>query len=97
MSLTEQETRQALQYAVNGAMFMYRATDKMSMEILGGSPVVKGMVPFVQQMLMTRQWINLDSNTVIEYCKKTLDSRNTYVLDNSDIKVIPEPVNINIK
>ncbi len=95
MSLTEDEREQALTYAFNGAMFMFRATDKFALEIAAGGALSEGMIRCLPEMLMTRQWINLDNNTVIKYCKNTLDKKNTYALDNSDIKVIPEPISIN--
>lgn len=94
MSFTQEEAQQALTYAKNGAMFMFRATEKLSNEIVNGGPATEGLVLFVQEMLMTREWINLNNKTVIKYCNKTLDGKNTYVLDNSDIKVIPEPWNL---
>ena len=93
MAFTEEEASQALTYARNGAMFMYRANEKLATEILQGDPPSKGMPKIMQGMVMTREWINIDSEMVIKYCSKTLDSKNTYVFDNGDIKVIPEPYN----
>jgi hypothetical protein len=95
MSLTLDERQQALTYAINGAMFMFRATIKFASEMASGGPASEGMIRCIPEMLMTRQWINLDNDTVIKYCNRTLDKKNTYVLDNSDIKVIPEPIDIN--
>jgi len=94
MSFTAEERQQALTYAINGAMFMFRATEKFASEIMAGGPASEGMPEFLKIMLMKREWINLDNETVIKYCKNTLDRRNTYALDNSDIKVIPEPIRI---
>ena len=95
MSLTEDERRQALTYAINGAMFMFRATDNLALEMVNGGQSSEGMIRCLPEMLMTRKWINLDNNTVIKYCRNTLDRKNSYILDNSDIKVIPEPIEIN--
>jgi len=96
MSLTVEERQQAITYAANGAMFMFRATDKFALEITNGGQASVGLPKFLQIMLMKREWINLDNKTVIKYCNNTLDRRNTYVLENSDIKVIPEPIDIKI-
>ena len=94
MSFTAEERQQALTYAINGAMFMFRATDAFATEIIGGGPASEGMPKMLQMMIMKREWINLDNETVIKYCNGTLDRKNTYALDNSDIKVIPEPIKI---
>ena len=93
MSFTEEESRTALTYARNGAMFMYRASDKLAAEIIKGCPSSNGIPEFLQGMMITREWISIDEVMVIKYCLKTLDSKNTYVFDNGDIKVIPEPYN----
>ena len=93
MAFTEDEAKRALTYARNGAMFMFRASESLSSEILQGAPSSTGMPKLMQGMMMTREWINIDSEMVIKYCLKTLDGKNTYVFDNGDIKVIPEPYN----
>jgi hypothetical protein len=94
MSLTVEERQQAIIYATNGAMFMYRSSIEFANEVSKCSPSSEGMPDFIKIMIITRQWINLDYKTVIEYCKGTIDSRNRYVFDNGDIKVIPEPIEI---
>lgn len=94
MSFTEDETKQALNYAYNGAMFMYRAGENLSSELIQGGPASVGLPKWLEIMMIKREWISLDSDTVIKYCTKTLDKRNTYALDNSDIKAIPEPLNL---
>jgi len=94
MSFTEDESRQALVYAKNGAMFMFRANEELSTEALKGGDFFNGMPEFLKIMLIKRIWINLDSKTIVKYCKKTIDRKNKYVFDNSDIKVIPEPIKI---
>ena len=93
MGFTEEEARQALTYAMNGAMFMYRAGDQLATEIANGSPITEEMPKLLQGMMMTREWINLDSELVIKYCKRTIDGKHQYVFDRGDIKVIPEPWN----
>jgi len=98
MTFTKEEAQQALTYAHNGAMFMYRANEQLSGEILLGGPAIEGLPKFLQEMIMTRDWINIDSKMVVKYCKGTLDRRNKYLFDRGDIKVIPEPYNpIDIK
>ena len=93
MSFTEEEANQALTYAKNGAMFMFRPSEKLSNETIRGGPASTGMTEFMQQMIIKREWINIDSEMVIKYFTKSLDSRNSYLFDNGDIKVIPEPWN----
>lgn len=90
MAFTEEEARQATTYAHNGAMFMYRAGEKFAKEASLNAETVAGMSDYMKMMLMTREWINIDSEMVIKYCKRELDRRNTYAFDNGDIKVIPE-------
>ena len=91
MTFTEDESNQALTYARNGAMFMFRASEKLSQEILKGGDASNGMPKLMQGMIMTREWVNIDSEMVVKYCSGTLDRRNKYLFDNGDIKVIPEP------
>lgn len=93
MAFTEEEAKTALTYAQNGAMFMFRANEVLSAEILLGGPSLEGMPDFIKNMIMTREWVNIDSMMVIKYCSKTLDSKNTYLFNRGDIKVIPEPWN----
>jgi len=94
MAFTEEESKIALTHATNGAMFMFRADDQLRNEILAGGPSIKGLPEFIQMMIMKRDWINIDSEMVVKYCKGTLDSRNKYLFDKGDIKVIPEPGNV---
>lgn len=94
MAFTEEERRQALTYAINGAMFMYRAGIKFASEVSKESPSSEGMPDFIKSMIITREWINLDGEAVIKYCQGTIDSKNKYVFDRGDIKVIPEPIKI---
>ena len=91
MTFTEQERQQSMTYANNGAMFMYRAGEKLAQEASQDALTVQGMSVYIKTMLMTREWINIDSEMVIKYCNNTLDRKNKYVFDCGDIKVIPEP------
>jgi hypothetical protein len=97
MTFTEEEARQALTYAQNGAMFMYRANQELVNEITRGGPAITGLPKFIQQMIMTRDWINIDEQMIIKYCTNKLDKKNKYIFDRGDVKVIPEPISINIK
>lgn len=97
MSFTEEEKKQATTYAINGAMFMYRASIAFAEEVAKGSSSSEGMADFIKGMIMTRKWINLDNKTVIRYCDGTIDSKNKYVFDRGDIKVIPEKIEINTR
>lgn len=90
MAFTEQERQQAMTYAINGAMFMFKAGDRLAKEASVDDTTVQGMSAYMKMMIMTREWINIDSEIVIKYCKGTLDGKNKYIFDNGDIKVIPE-------
>ena len=90
MAFTEQERQQAMTYAINGAMFMFRAGEKLAQEASQDAITVQGMSKYMKMMVMTREWINIDSDMVIKYCNGTLDGKNKYIFDNGDIKVIPE-------
>lgn len=94
MSFTEEEARKATTYARNGAMFMFRASAELSAEILTGGQASVGLPEFLKIMIMKREWINIDSATVVKYCNNTIDMKNKYIFDNGDIKVIPEPIKI---
>jgi hypothetical protein len=44
--------------------------------------------------ILSNSPIRLDKEMVKKYCKKTLDIRNKFILDNGDIKVIPVSIEI---
>jgi hypothetical protein len=90
MAFTERERQQAETYAINGAMFMFRAGEKLAKESSLDAITIQGMSKYMKMMIMTREWINIDSKMVIKYCNGTMDRKNKYIFDNGDIKVIPE-------
>jgi len=87
--LTPEEKNQALVYAKNGADFMFVPSTNLCNTLATGSQETEGINNILVAILLTKQPIRLDTNTVVKYCKGTLDFKNTWLLDHGDIKVVP--------
>ena len=87
--LTIEERQIAFNYAQNGADFMFMPSTKLCNMIAVGSPETIEINSVLISILLTRQPIRLDTMTVMEYCRGTLDAKNTWLLDHGDIKVVP--------
>ena len=86
--LTEEEKRQALVYAKNGADFMFVPSTILCSMIAAGGQETEGLNKTLVAILLTKKPIRLDTNTVIKYCRGTLDFKNTWLLSRGDIKVV---------
>ena len=89
MSLTEQEKQTAIQYAFNGATFMFLPSVKLCNTVAKDGLRVKGINRVLKYALLQRKPLRLDSGMLIKYCNGTLDANNSWVLDQGDIKVVP--------
>jgi hypothetical protein len=86
--LTVEERHMALTCASNGADFMFIPSPHLCNLLAIGSPPTTGINSTMVAILLTRKPIRLDTATVVKYCRGTLDQRNTWLLDNGDIKVV---------
>jgi hypothetical protein len=87
--LTVEEKQIALTYAAGGADFMFIPSSGLCELIARGSPETMAINQILIKILLYREPIRLDTNTVIRYCKGTLDNRNTWLFNHGDIKVVP--------
>ena len=87
--LTVEEREQALAYAHRGADFMFIPSSELCVMIAKGSPETVEINEVLTSILLTREPIRLDTNTVIKYCTNKLDTKNAWLLDHGDIKVVP--------
>ena len=87
--LTREEKTMALQYAINGADFMFEPTADLCNKIIQGAPQANGINDVMTAIILQRKPIRLDSEMVIKYCSGTLDINNTWLFENGDIRVVP--------
>jgi len=90
MALTEDEKRQALRYAANGAQFYFLPSAELRNRVANGDPETVDLCSALQVPILKMEALRLDEDMVISYCQGTLDRRNTWVLDQGDIKVVPK-------
>ena len=87
--LTIEERNIALEYARNGADFMFIPSVWLCNMMSQGSPETIDINPTILSIMLTREPIRLDTATVVKYCRGTLDSKNTWLLDHGDIILVP--------
>jgi len=87
--LTPEEKQIALQYAQNGADFMFEPTPDLCNTIVQGCPESIGISRVLTAIILQKKPIRLDSKMVIKYCQGTLDKNNTWLFDNGNIRVVP--------
>lgn len=101
MGLNIEEKKIALQYIVNGADFMLIPSVELCNLIVNNSPETMGINGVLKQIILSKKPIRLDPETVKKYCLGNLDRKNTWLFDQSHIKVVPsqfkKPVNIKPK
>jgi len=86
--LTVEERHIALTCASNGADFMFIPSPHLCNLLVVGSPETTGINSTLVAILLTRKPIRLGTATIVKYCRGILDKRNTWLLDNGDIKVV---------
>ena len=89
MGLTEHEKNIALNYAFNGAEFMFIPSVMLREMVVRVTEETKDLNPSLIEFLLSGRAIRLDSKMIIEYCNGRLDTKNTWLLDRGDIKVVP--------
>lgn len=97
--LTIEEKKIALQYAVNGADFMFEPSSELCSKISQGCPESIGINDVMTAIILQRKSIRLDSNMIIKYCRGLLDKNNTWLFNNGNIKVVPSQLKktVNLK
>jgi hypothetical protein len=99
--LTQEEKSIALQYAINGADFMFEPSVELCNKIAKGDLKAQGINRVMTSIILQRKPIRLDSNMVIKYCQGTLDTKNTWLFNNGNIRVVSprmkEPVKLKPK
>ena len=88
LGLTSSEKQMALNCAYNGADFMFRPSTNLCNMIATGSTETAELNKTLVAILLTKKPIRLDTNTVIKYCRGTLDYRNTWLFNHGDIEVV---------
>ena len=86
--LTVEEKHIALICASNGADFMFIPSPHLCNLLVVGSPATIDVNKTLVAILLAREPIRLGTATVVKYCRGILDQRNTWLLDNGDIKVV---------
>jgi len=67
---------------------MFRPSTNLCNMITTGSTETAELNQTLVAILLTKRPIRLDTDTVIEYCRGTLDYRNTCLFDHGDIEVV---------
>ncbi|MHA1469472.1 MAG: hypothetical protein ACTSSP_02790 [Candidatus Asgardarchaeia archaeon] len=89
MGLTEHEKNIALNYAFNGAEFMFIPSAILREMVVRVTEETKDLNPSLIEFLLSGKPIRLESKMIIEYCNDRLNTKNTWLLDRGDIKVVP--------
>ena len=97
MALTEEERKQAIEYALNGAQFQFLPSQLLANMVTKDSFKTEGVNVIFRIMIMRREPIRLKTSLIMKYCKYKLDKQNTWLLDQGDIKVIPKRFEIKEK
>lgn len=89
MPFTDDEKRQALEYAANGADFFFMPTPELREKVVQGHPMTVGIVDPLNTFIMQGKLLKLETSMVQKYCLGSLDAKNTWVFDQGHIKVVP--------
>lgn len=96
MALTEQERKIAKNYAAKGATFMFIPSQHLVNLIVQGHPhtsnINNSLIPFI----LEKAAIKIETDMVLQYCDNKLDVNNRWLLDQGDIKVVPEKVSLDL-
>ena len=95
--LTQEERLKALQYASNGATFMFIPYEVLLNLIMANDPQIQGIPRVLKATLLQKKPIRMDTKTIVNYCLGTLDMNNSWVLDKGDIQVVPARFETKIK
>ena len=94
MALTIQEKHRAREFAVKNANFMFIPTMELRKLIINSHPMTEDMNEDLRNFILEGKAIRLDPEMIIDYCDGKLSKKNTWLLDNGDIKV--EPLKIDL-
>ena len=87
--LSIEEKKQALQWAANGATFMFIPEDRLVNMVVVDSLEARGISKAVKLAILSKDPIRMETTTIVEYCMGVLDRKNSWVLDHGDLKVVP--------
>ena len=94
MGLNKEEKERAKVYAANNAEFMFEPYSSLCELIAQDDPRTKGMDILLKTAILDKKAIRLDPKMIIKYCNYKLDRKNTFILDNGDIRVTPPQFSI---
>lgn len=94
MGLTEQERKKALEYAYNGADFMFSAPPELRQMIINDNPRTEKIEKNLKLFLLDGKAVALETDMVIRYCNHQLDENNTWLFDHGNIHIIPYKITI---
>ena len=89
MGLNKEERERAKVFAANGAEFMFEPYSQLCEWIAQDDPRTQGIDILLKTAILGKKAIRLDPSMILKYCDYQLDIRNTFVLDNGDIRVTP--------
>lgn len=96
MKLTEDEKITAKMYAVNKASFMFIPSSYLCDLIIKGHSKTIGINDSLKIFILQKKAIRLDPKMILDYCNGTLSEKNTWLLDQGDIKVEPNKIELKI-
>lgn len=94
MGLTLEERNKALEFLDKGAEFMFIPSTSLIDKVVIGHPSTSEINSALKILIMERKAIRLSQNMVKKYCKGILDVKNSWLLDQGDLKVVPNQFEI---
>ena len=95
--LTAEEKNIALNHASNGATFMFIPNHHLCSKIVQSAPETQDIAKSKKIALLENKPIRMETETIVKYCRGTLDCKNSWLLDQGDIQVIPHQFETKIK
>lgn len=88
--LNEKEKKMLLEFLKNGAEFMFIPSSFLCEMIAADREETIGINSQLKLYILEKKQIRLSEDIIQKYCIGTIDPKNKWVLDNGDIKVIPD-------
>ena len=95
--LTVAEKSIALNCALNGASFMFIPSSYLCDKVVQSAPETQDIATAQKIALLENKPIRMTTETIVKYCRGTLDHKNSWLLDQGDIQVIPPKFETKIK
>lgn len=87
--ITDQEKKVVLEYLEKGAEFMFVPTSFLCDLVSKGDEKTDGINKQLKIYILEKKPIRLSEDIIKKYCNGGIDLKNKWVLDNGDIKIIP--------